>query len=107
MTPLATVFERHLPAMLKKRAAASPGSGSIGFVAKSGPERGFWVVSLDEGTSRRGDERDEPRLVVEGDAAVLVLLFSGGLDVGRAVDTGALTLRGDAGALAALAAVLS
>ena len=94
MTLLEKLFEHTLPAMLR---AAPPNSvaGVIGFAATGALEQGYWVVSLVDRTARRGTATDVPDVVVEADAAALALLFSGGLDVPRALDAGVLTVRGD------------
>jgi hypothetical protein len=90
MTPLETVFEKTLPALLRKTRAKS--AGSVSFVATGALETGAWTVSLVDGTVARGNTGDT---VVEADAAVLALLFAGGLDVAAAVERGVVRVAGD------------
>jgi hypothetical protein len=100
-SPLAKVFEEELPRLLA--GGTGDAKQSIAFASTDGPETGYWIVSLAERTVRRGSESDEPDATVEGDGALLAMMFSGALDVGAAVRDGALTIHGDASALAALA----
>ena len=95
MSPMETLFEHTLPALLRRGAATAGLNGSIGFAATGALEQGYWIVSLADGVARRGTALDAPDVVVEADAAALALLFSGGLDVARALDAGVLTVRGD------------
>jgi hypothetical protein len=105
MTLLEQVFERDLPELL--RSARSSGvAGTIAFAATSGPETGSWLVSLAECAVRRLEEADRPDLLVEASAQVLALLFSGGLDLGRAVRDGVVQLRGQRELLERLASQL-
>lgn len=104
MTPLETTFERTLPALLKGKPRKP---GVIGFAATGNPETGYWIVSLADGTSRRGTEKDRPEVVVEADAAVLVLLLAGDLDIPAALARGVLTVSGDRSRLTDLAALLA
>jgi hypothetical protein len=90
MTPLETVFEKTVPALLRKTRVKS--TGSVSFVATGALETGAWTVSLVDGTVTRGKSGDT---VVEADAAVLALLFAGALDVARAVERGAVRVEGD------------
>lgn len=103
MTTLESVFGEHLPALLAK---AKPSRSLVGFAVTSGPDQGYWVVSLAEKKCRRGTEKDKPDVVVEGQGALLAAFFAGALDVKKAVEQGALRIEGDAKALASLAAAL-
>jgi hypothetical protein len=89
---LASVFFEHLPALLKKGRVSK---GLLGFVVTSGPEKGFWVVSLEDRECRRGLTTDSPSVVVEADGIVFAALFSGALQIEKALQSGALSVSGD------------
>jgi hypothetical protein len=103
--PLAAVFTEYLPQLLAKAKATK--NALVGFAVTTGPEQGFWVVSLSERKCRRGTKTDQPDVVVEAAGPLLAALFAGALDVKKAVDEGALRVDGDPQALSTLVAAIS
>jgi hypothetical protein len=97
---LAGIFVQQIPAMLKQARASK---GLLGFVVTSGPEKGFWVISLEALECRRGRSTDTPSVVIEAPGAVLAALFTGALATQQALATGALNVVGDPALLASFA----
>ncbi|MBI1944804.1 MAG: SCP2 sterol-binding domain-containing protein [Deltaproteobacteria bacterium] len=109
MTALDDLFVKQLPTLLARARAqskAKPAADVVGFVATGAPESGAWVVRVAEAIGRRTTAADRPDVVVEASAAVFALLFSGALDVDKAIAAEALRISGDRAALERLRSAL-
>jgi hypothetical protein len=100
VTALDVAFEKHVRALVAKGGPSE--SRVIGFASTGGFETGYWIVDLGKKHVRRGIATDKPDVVVEADAATLMLMFGGAIDVARAIDAGVIVVRGDRTALFAL-----